>query len=308
MKRIIVFLMLAAVLCGTVACKDATPDVSESKIQSVDTNSDASSSENTKTVYSYNDNNIVIQISFDEENRVVSYKSENLMGDMVSWKALSYANGFTVSEKTVDGKIAEIRYYNSDGSFKHIDVYTDEGIVRWSDSADGFAEQTSFDKDGNKTETKGYVGKSAYHADLETQKHVYSILYRKDGTAMLRNEFKDGVQQKSISYSTTGEISTTKEFVYENGKNIRVDQFDAQGKLTIQLLYGYTEKGSYAYTETKQNGITTEKTEYVYDEAGKQTAELVYKFDEAGNPTEYEKWTITDGNKTLEGVYAATGE
>ncbi len=313
MKKIITILVLASMLCTATACNGNSGD-NQSKNESSEGTSiavveDSSSAESNttpslRTVYSYDENNSVTKIEYDSEDRVVSIKRENFLGDIVVWRQYGYTDGFSVTERTAEGKVDSVRVYDEEAVLRNIDVYTDNGLARWTNVSENIAEKTQYNLNGNKIQVYGYEGSANKYKRLEGENHIYTVVFREDGSMQLRNEFEDGVQKKSISYKMDGSIQSAKEFFYnEAGKNIRVDELDANGNVVKQILYGYNENGSYSFTETKTNGITTDKKEYIYDESGVQTGELVYKFDAEGNPTEYEKWTVSNGNKTLEGVY-----
>lgn len=311
MKKTFLMMLLATLLCTGVGCDGDNPTTPAESTVSTDNSSAAETpiapQTSKKTVYLYDETVAVTTAEYGENGRVSSLKTINNNGAFINWRTYNYDSGFfSVSERDKDGQYLNVRTYTEDGDFVRVDVYTENGISRWTKASDTVAENTLFNRDGYITQVNGYEGNASHFTLLAEQKYIYSCVY-KNGKLDLRNDFKDGVQQKSTKYKADGSVEYTQDYVYdENGKNIRVDVFDAKGNTTRQTLYSYTDKGSYASVETKINGITTEKTEYSYDEQGKQTERRAYKYDDVGNPTEYEKWTITDGQEKYEGVFPAT--
>ncbi len=130
----------------------------------------------------------------------------------------------------------------------------------------------------------------------------------KDGKPYLSTLYDaDGKQTKSITYTADGGVLEYKLYSYNDaGKNTQIDIYDGGDKLKSSVAYEYTAKGYYSSVTTRNGkGEITARTEYVYDETGKQTAELVYKY-EGGVAKSYEKWvTDEDGKRVLEGSYDA---
>ena len=90
----------------------------------------------------------------------------------------------------------------------------------------------------------------------------------------------------------------------EKGVMVKSIKHTKNGGVMTETVYEHTEQGYYSSVTTNNaKGETTARTEYIYDDNGKQTAELVYKY-ENGVAVSYEKWvTDKEGKRVLEGSY-----
>ncbi len=301
MKRIFI-LLLAALLLGLVSCQKAETATDTSLPESKEETESVSTEEATNNLL-FDEYGAKTELSFDSEGRIISRKTYNRNGLFLSHTEFGYIDGYSVVEKTADGKFSVVRQYDTEGKLEYQDVYTETGRDRW-ENEDGMAVKTAINLDGKKTESTVYKSDAAYPYVAERSEIVLKKVFYENGEVEILNEYENGKQKKSYLYSDTGEMINVKNYIYdEAGKNIRVDQVNANGETELQIYYTYNEKGNYSVMETKKGDITTSKTEYSYDKYGNLNEWLIYKYDEAGNATEYEKWVVTDDGKVLEGTY-----
>ena len=307
MKKIII----GTVLLSLILLSSCKSDKTNGKGSEDTVNSVAESTENATEQgpirYLYDENNVTTVLDFNEQGYVISRSEYSMLGQQRSLTEYGYSDdAYSVSVKNSDNKVVCTRIYNKEGTLLYQDIYTDEGRERW-ENFDGLAVKTFIDTNGKKVKCEAYEGDAAFPVIAEYKPCVYSITYYDNEQPEIRNEFTDGVQQKSYNYATDGKLLNVKTYTYdENGRNIRIDQADGDGNITLQVLYAYNETGDYLEVETKTAGVTSAKTEYQYDENGINTGKLVYKYDDMGNAVEYEKWVKENGTEVLEGTYKIT--
>ncbi len=305
MKKTLVIL-LAAALLTLVSCtektdtKESTDPVSVEQIATASTPATVASS---GKLYIFDGFKELTELELYENGNVKSRKSYTQTGTLLTHTEYGYSDGYSVAEKTSDGKVSKTRLYSPDGKLIYQDVYTEKGRDRW-ENIDGLAVKHMINADGKKTESTAYKGDAAYPTVAVENEKLYNLIYHENEQVEIRNEYENGKQKMSYLYTNDGTLVNTKSYVYnEAGKLARVDQASPDGEIELQMYYTYNEKGSYASIETKKGELTSGKTEYSYDKYGNLSEWRIYKYDEAGKATEYEKWVITDDGKVLEGTY-----
>ncbi len=260
-------LLTLAVLCGALLLFGCDKETASEESKTVQANQP-------QTLLYYTDGLRSDNI-YDAEGRVEERVCFNKDAQLISTTRFSYqSDGTYIREYNSEYKLVSESFCTPNEGTLYNHVYKGEGEYRYCYLGGVLSEKIEY-KNG---------------------KPSLSTLYDSDGT-----------QTKSVTYTTDGEVLEYKLFSYNDaGKNIRVDVYDKEDKLKNSVAYEYTAAGYYSsVTNRNGNGDITARTEYVYDETGKQTAELVYKYED-GAAVSYEKWvTDENGKRVLEGSYDA---
>jgi len=217
----------------------------------------------------------------------------NAQGTLDTTRTYSYdAAGRLVEERT-PGLGSVIRTYDEAGRVTSV---TDSSGVRTGLNLDALGRVVA------DTNGFGYVAQHSFGANIETvtDRNLKTTTITKDAlgraisikdpdnniTAFTYKVQTDGTQRDSIAYpDNTWEVTITdkggrtiqkldkrgvaQSFVYSNDWNVNTVRYEMATKPTLEVVYTRNAKSQVEKIERTEGGVTTAKTEYTFDDAGR---------------------------------------